>query len=431
MAWFEAACSDSTEPGKESCARVLNSKYSYIPPKDPDKPDGRAHFPASFLGLLYYSLLFVWLVAIGRPSYDRRWLHAFPLILVGGGLAFSAYFMNIMYRVISEWCPWCLVTHAINLLIALGLIVLWPRRSASTSEQETATGLGAVSQEAAPRTAHPSGRLIATTVLAGLFVVYGHFFYFGWREEKKNLMDTRAEVDFLRSNVGPYIAQWQLAAPCNIVTYPDESIRPVPASAAGKPALDVLIFSDFECPACARFASFFEKNIPQMFDHRLRVMYRHYPLDQACNQGSVKTVHPYACATAYLAEAARTLGGDSAFWKAHDFLFEHQSETAAGTMSAMRLAEGIGLDAAALESAATPASAMARITRDLEQVRACGLRATPGIYVEGRKIESAAASNVQFWDKLADWFWKEKAKEPRPASTRLQSPPTQEPASKG
>jgi protein-disulfide isomerase len=227
-----------------------------------------------------------------------------------------------------------------------------------------------------------------------------------------------AELSVLRSNVGGYIAQWQLAQPCSITLRADDAVRPFAKVAGDRAVLDIVIFSDFECPACARFARFFDKNVPPLFDQRLRVVFRHYPLDQSCNSGSLKTVHPHACEAAFLAEGARELGGTEAFWKAHDFLFEHQSETAAGRMTAERLAGAIGLDAAALKSSADKAAVMPRIVQDLEQVRACSLRATPGIYIDGRRIESAASSNIEFWDKMADWFWRERAKEARPQSTR-------------
>lgn len=423
MAWFEAACSDGSEAGKASCSRVLNSKYSYVPPKDPEKPDGGIHVPASLLGLFYYSSIFVWLVGVGRPSYAKRWIHALPLLLVGAGLVFSAYFIVVMYQIISEWCPWCLVTHVLNLVIALGLIALWPRKAGAMGDMET-TGIDAATKDAP----HPTGRQLAITVLAALCLIYGHFFHLGWREQKKNVYDMKAELDFLRSNVGGYIAQWQLAPPCAVATRPDEAYRPFSKSAGDHPVLDVVIFSDFECPACARFARFFDTNVPRLFDQRLRVVFRHYPLDQSCNSGSVKTMHPHACDAAFLAEGARALGGSESFWKAHDFLFEHQSDIASGKMTAKSVAEAIGLDAVALQHSAAKAAVMPRISQDLEQVRTCSLRATPGIFVEGRRIESAAASNVEFWDKLADWFWREKAKEARPQTTRIPAPtpPTQQ-----
>lgn len=422
LAWFDAACSDESGPGKMNCAKVLSSPYSYFPPKRPDQPGG-LHVPVSFLGFVYYSALLVWIVGIGRPTFSRRWVHAVPLILVGMGLVFSAWFIYIMARVVSEWCPWCLVTHGLNLLIAMGLIALWPRRRRESTDRIDG-GTGESAMAAMTVAPHPTNRLLITTLLAILFVSYGHLFFFEWRGLAKDTRQLRAELDFLRSNVGGFIAQWQLARPCEVTPRPDDPVHLFGAVSANGPVLDVLVFSDFECPACAKFAEFFEKKVPPLFDHRVRLVFRHYPLDQSCNPRSTKTLHRYACTSSYLAEGARALGGSDAFWKAHDFLFQNRDEIAAGSMNSDRLAAAIGLDAAALQSAADPAAHAERIAQDVAQAGVCGIRGTPSVFVEGKRIESAAAGNLEFWDKMSDWFWLEKVKKDRPQSTRLPPSPT-------
>ncbi len=428
VGWFDAGCSDESGPGKMNCAKVLSSPYSYFPPKHSDKPGGM-HVPVSFLGFLYYSTLFVWLVGVGRPSFSRRWVHLLPLLFVGMGLLFSAYFVFVMYRVITEWCPWCLVTHGLNLLIAFGIIALWPRRRHDTIVSAI-DGVPAESAVAAMTVVpHPTNRLLVTTLLAIFFVNYGHLFFFEWRDLKKDTNHLQKELEYFRSNVGLFIAQWQLAVPCNLASRPDDAVRVFKNVAESAPFLEVVIFSDFECPACAKFAEFFEKSVPQLFDHRVRVVFRHFPLDQACNPRSTKTLHAHACSSSFLAEGARVLGGSDAFWKAHNYLFEHRDEIAAGAMTAERLAKAIGLDPAALKTAAEPAGHTARIAQDVAQGGTCGIRGTPSVFIEGKRIETAAAANIEFWDKMADWFWLEKAKKDRPQSTRI--PPTAPPLPPG
>lgn len=421
MAWFEAGCSEESGPGKMNCAKVLNSPYSYFPPKKADQPGG-PHTPVSFLGLIYYSALFIWTVAIGRPTPDRRRVHLIPLAFIGIGLAFSAWFVYIMSKIITEWCPWCLVTHGLNLLIAIGFIMLWPRRRAVTVTRAEAVS------EATPLApifvSHPTNRLLLTTVLAILFVSYGHLFAFEWVDLAKEQGRFKAEIEALRSNVGAFIAQWQIAPVCSISARPDDPVKVFSKGSTPAALLEVTIFSDFECPACARFAEFFDSRIVKLFDHRVRVTFRHYPLDQACNPRSTTTMHKFACASSYLAEGARVLGGNEAFWKAHDFLFQHRDDIAAGTMTAQRLAKAAGLDASNLQSAANPDDIKPRIVQDVEQGVACGIRGTPSVFVEGRKVESIAAGNIEFWDKLADWFWLEKVKKERPTTTRLAKPAT-------
>ena len=125
-AWFEAGCSDRVESGGANCAAVLASSYSYYPPKLSDQPDGKIHIPVAFMGLIYYSILTVWFIGVGRPSLQRKRLHWIPLLLVGIGLFSSFQFTRIMFTQLNEWCPWCLITHILNLLIAVCVVLMWP-----------------------------------------------------------------------------------------------------------------------------------------------------------------------------------------------------------------------------------------------------------------------------------------------------------------
>lgn len=415
IGWFEAACSDDPTAAGMNCAKVLNSPYSYLPPRHDDQPGG-FHLPVSFLGLIYFSGLFLWICAIGRPSFLRRKVHAIPLIVVGAGLAFSAWFIYLMYSRIGEWCPWCLATHVLNLIVAIGLVLLWPPKPAPSVPGEP-TGVGPFHYP------HPSNRLIATTLGATLLFGYGHLFFFEWRGKIRDNQQLMQQLNALRSNVGGFMAQWQMTPPCPLPLRDDEAIRTWPERTPSAPLLDVIVFSDFECPGCVRFAEFFEKRVLQLFGHNIRLVFRHNPWDQSCNPRSKRNLHPNACAAARLAEAARELSGPEAFWKAHDYLFEHRKEIASGTMSPDLLASALGLETTALANHAGSSQIATRIADDIESGTRCNVQATPTVFVDGRRVEGAAASNIEFWDRLADWYWSDKAKSERPLHTRIKSEP--------
>jgi uncharacterized membrane protein len=186
--WFDAGCS-SQGGATFNCAVVLQSPYASFPPKFPDEPPGKWHVPVAFLGLLYYTTLAVWFLGIGAPSRGRAWLHAIVTIVVGLGLLGSAYYIWIMATKIDAWCPWCLVTHAINLLIAIGVVLLWPvvlRRpwtTASTTESEpdrrerasrTTVALASDGAPIYPVVRLPGARVIVMTLVAIVAVDFGH-----------------------------------------------------------------------------------------------------------------------------------------------------------------------------------------------------------------------------------------------------------------
>src|ERR1700682_1114455 len=73
----------------------------------------------------------------------------------------------------------------------------------------------------------------------------------------------------------------------------------------------VVEYGDFECPNCKQAAPAV-KLLLERFPGRVRLVYRHFPLEQ---------VHPHALHAALAAEAA---AGQEKFWPMHDLLFYNQ-----------------------------------------------------------------------------------------------------------
>jgi protein-disulfide isomerase/uncharacterized membrane protein len=435
VGWFEAGCSDQAGPGKANCAKVLASPYGYFPPKWPDKSDSLPRLPTAFLGLAYYSTVFVWLIGVGRPSRERRRWHLLPLIFVGMGLIGSGYFMFIMYRVLDEWCPWCLVTHILNVLIAVGLILMWPgRRSGARGTPPVSTAAttppyqgGAWGGSIASSAVSPSARAIVLTLLAIALVNYSHLNLLGLKTWKQQALHAKAGYDAMlaavnriKGDADKLFKNWQLSEPRQIARHPDDPVRNFADPAAG-PLLDVVVFSDFECPSCQKFSEFFEQRVPPLFEGRIRLNFKHYPIDQSCNPRVAQTMHKYACFGVSLAEAARMLAGNDGFWKVHDFLYKNRNELAAGRIKPEQVAELIGVAPDAFREATQSSNFNARVLEDIEQAKACEIRGTPSIFIEGRLVDMLAVNEIGFWDKIAEMYWRGVEK-PRPDSTKLNQP---------
>jgi protein-disulfide isomerase/uncharacterized membrane protein len=429
-AWFEAGCG-ADEPGSPvNCDAVLASPYSYIPPKHPDSVPGRPHFPAAFVGWVYYSALAVWFIGIGRPAPSRRRLHLVPVFVVCAGLIASGYFTVVMFNVLNERCPWCLATHVLNALIAAAVVLMWPRAPRATPERIVAAA-GSTEARAERLDTHPSGRLVLLTVLAVAITAYAELNVLAMKNWKRsaqvnafNFQKCQGAVDRITSDATKLVRNWQLATPCAIAGRPEQPVRAyADAEVASE---DIVIFSDFLCPMCRKFAALLDEEIQPLFAGRLRVAFRHYPLDASCNPFVSGTVHPHACLAATVAESALLVGGNESFWNAHDYLFSHADRLMHGQLSADDIARDIGLDPAALRSALSSPAPLDRIHEDAEQARACQIRGTPSVFVEGRLVDVLAVMDIRFWDKLADGFWK-KINEPRPPGTRLVPPAGPEP----
>ena len=430
--WFEAGCSDR-DAGSVSCAAVLRSPYSLFPPKRADEPPGTQHVPVAFLGLVYYTTLAIWFVGIAAPSRGRAWLHLLPTLLVGFGLCGSAWFTWLMFRTLDAWCPWCLVTHVFNVLIAVCIVLLWPAVMTAAGDQAlgdaatpaaTAAGATALPATAPVILRRPAWHAALLTVIAIAGVNYGHWNMLGftnWKRtsdaNKHNFDVCMSQLDTFKSDPILLAVQWQRSPERPIPRREDDPARVYTSEAFDGPPLDVVLFSDFECTSCERFARFFEARVVPMFAGRIQTTFKHYPIDRSCNPKAVGPLqHPHACEAAKMAEGVRMVAGNDAFWRAHDFLFNHRSDLAAGKMTLERLANELKLDREALAKAASSDEAAQRIVADADLAARLGITGTPAVYVEDRALSVLVKGEPGFWNAVADAYW-EGTGTPRPAGT--------------
>jgi protein-disulfide isomerase/uncharacterized membrane protein len=425
-AWFELGCSDNPGGAAAGCAEVLASPYSYFPPKHgKNQPAGLQHIPVAFIGLMYYSTLLAWLVGVGRPAFAKRWLHYAVFLLVALGLGGSAYFVWIMTRVISEWCPLCMFTHVLNLLIFICMVFMWPRRRAVGGEEIAAESSAAgVAAERTGGAVHPSERVLILTLIGMMLVNYAHMNMLGletWRrtaeQAAKNYQQCMSVVERVRGDTEKLFGQWQRGREYEIKLTDEDPIRTYPVSASmpqpPPTPLTVVIYSDFECPGCGKFAQFFEKQVPKMLGGNVRAVFRHFPLNPACNLLTQRNLHPHACEAVKLVEGVRLLAGNEGFWKAHDFVFRNQELLKRGTLTPDEVAKAVGVDSAALKERMGSAEIDAVLQHDINEAKLLDFKATPAIYVEGRHVDSLGVMDARFWERIADWYW-ERTGVPRP-----------------
>ncbi len=149
-------------------------------------------------------------------------------------------------------------------------------------------------------------------------------------------------------------------------------------------------FSDFQCPACKGMAQSLHQ-IVDKFSNDVQIVYRNFPLDNACNYTMKSPMHPHSCFAAVLARCA---GQHGMFWKFHDFAFENQ-----GILSKPMLLDfmqTLGLDKKEVDSCLANPSIKEKIKDDIKLGEALGLDATPTVFLNGRKF---FGSNVEDLEK--------------------------------
>jgi protein-disulfide isomerase len=130
----------------------------------------------------------------------------------------------------------------------------------------------------------------------------------------------------------------------------------------------VVEYGDFECPNCKQAVPAV-KLMLEKFAGRVRLVYRHFPLEQ---------VHPHALQAALAAEAA---AGQGKFWPMHDLLFENQQHLKANQLRSY--AERLELDMARYDRETKEGHYLQRVREQIEGGERSGVRGTPTFFVNG------------------------------------------------
>jgi protein-disulfide isomerase len=155
-----------------------------------------------------------------------------------------------------------------------------------------------------------------------------------------------------------------------------------PSRGPANARVTVAVFSDFQCPFCAKAAGAMDE-LMRAYGDDVRVVYRYYPL----------SFHQWAQPAARSAACANEQGAD-AFWKLHNLYFTHQSQMSANNVAArsIELLEAVpGFDISAFRRClAAPASNPA-VERDLRLGAVAGVTGTPTIFVNGERVQGVPA----------------------------------------
>jgi protein-disulfide isomerase len=149
----------------------------------------------------------------------------------------------------------------------------------------------------------------------------------------------------------------------------------------------VTIFSDYQCPFCARVDPMLHEIVkdPELKD-KVNVTFKQFPL----------SFHQNAKPAAKAALAAREIGGDEAFWKMSEKLYSAQRDLTAENFK--KWAGEIGLDAGKFEKtlAANDSKYEEQIKADMDLgSKEAKVRGTPSIFVNGWELRQRSVDGVK------------------------------------
>lgn len=144
--------------------------------------------------------------------------------------------------------------------------------------------------------------------------------------------------------------------------------------------IKLLVFSDFQCPACRTWALGVEKPLKAEFveSGQAQLVYYDYPLE----------MHPHAF---IVARAARCALDQDKFWEFHDLAFAQQDNWAfsAGPPTGLlkEYARTVGLDEEQFEQCLNSDAHAETVTANLMLGAQLGVRGTPTVFVNGRQLQ--------------------------------------------
>ncbi len=163
-----------------------------------------------------------------------------------------------------------------------------------------------------------------------------------------------------------------------------------PTLGAAAAPVTIVEFLDPECESCAAFAPVIKKILKE-YDGKVRLVVRYMPL------------HPNSLSAATFTEAA---GEQGKYWEAQEMLFQKQPEwgtkhgqpiTAQGNINILfkKYATELGLDSKKMDVVFAENRYGAKLERDKKDGQSLGVRQTPTIFVNGRKLARLYESDLK------------------------------------
>lgn len=270
-------------------------------------------FPFAILGLGFYFSVQVLLGVVGPAALP------FVAFAYTGSLILALYLIHMQWKVLKEWCAWCMVLHGMNLVACL---LSWGLFSESGADfDDVAAGILQVA-------------FLFGLLLAGVVLVY--FFRITMKSSRE--VSDRFEEEMNRMKSPPVLAAIVES------TAPLEVMRPEGGEwAFGNPEapMKLVVFSSPFCPACAQLDKDLRANISAGLPVQLIVRLVGPPLPEkvpdvlgSSGKGDLQSfsLFLYAVASAM---------GPEAYYEALGLIYSRQSEFLGKTVGEFREALGV------------------------------------------------------------------------------------------
>lgn len=339
--------------GSDGCANIAVSQYSDI-----------FGIPLAAIAMgFYFSLLF--LVIMAWRSFQT----ALEPLHVGFLLSTISIFVTILMFTISKFivksfCLGCAMLWLINLAI-------WPAM-VKQLQLSWAEALGSLLEIVRPKNLKlRRERLVSSFSISIATVVVCAVI--GFAAKSQGGSEARIEE-------GSLVKEF---ADAKQMFLPAEAMGGNTSKGSDKPIMEIVKFSDFQCPGC-KVAAQFLRAFVRKHGEKVRVTYRNFPLDGSCNSFVPNGGHRFACSAS---RASLCAAKEGKFWDMHDKIFDAQDSLSLASLD--EFAGLLGLNMDSFGSCLKDPSVEALLQKDILWGDQIQLESTPTLIINGRKLSGA------------------------------------------
>jgi len=146
-----------------------------------------------------------------------------------------------------------------------------------------------------------------------------------------------------------------------------------------KAPVTVTVFSDFQCPYCAKVSPLLDQIVGQ-YPKEVKVVHKNFPLKS----------HQFSLPAAIAALAAHRQGK---FWEMHDAIFANYASLSDEKL--IEFAKNIGLDLDQFGKDRNDPRLQQEVQAELESGMKAEVRGTPTIFVNGRRVTSGGLEGIK------------------------------------
>lgn len=327
--------------------------------------------PTAALGALFYFTVLI--LALLFPlnqrgfAWGQGWIARLSLL----GLAIDCYLLIVQTVVLRNFCVMCLLTYVATLGVFITAYLGSERRTEGFKRFVRAV----VGPGFAPPPQLPAAHALFTLITLASFVTVLWLVPAAIRMRSQSYQMVNKALD-------QFFEAWKELPIRKFAVKPGDGVYGNPNA-----KVQIVEFSDFECPFCQK-AAFTLHTAKQTLKDRVQFVFKHFPLDSACNSSVRMQMHPNACALARLSFCQNQKGK---FWDFHDAVFfKWDAEKKKGTSAlAQAVADG-PLKALMTEDEYRqclndPAS-LANAQEDIRLGQARNVDATPTVFINGKQV---------------------------------------------